>query len=104
MNFYQKQFRGYFQLRREMSNNEMIQKMVIRDDTHLLSGDKFSILEDAHMEKFLRLIGNVFLYYASAIHEAKDIADSYFFDILFGSANLEGRTRIYPRAHDQDIA
>jgi hypothetical protein len=34
------------------------------------------------MEKYLKLIGYAFLHLAKAIHEAKDIIDSYFFDIL----------------------
>jgi hypothetical protein len=47
-----------------------------------------------HMEKILRFIGNVFLYVANAIHEAKDIADSFFFDILLEGNHLYGRTRM----------
>ncbi len=34
------------------------------------------------MEKIIRSIGNLFLYIANAIHEAKNTADSFFFDIL----------------------
>ena len=49
------------------------------------------------MEKILRFIGNVFLYVANAIHDAKDIADSFFFDILLEGNDLYGRTRIKPR-------
>ena len=42
------------------------------------------------MEIIMRIIGNVFLYVADAIHEAKNRFDGYIFGILFeGIMNSE---------------
>jgi hypothetical protein len=56
------------------------------------------------MEKILRFIGNVFLYVANAIHKVKDIADSFFFDILLEGKHLGGQARMNPGTHDRDNA
>ncbi len=34
------------------------------------------------MERIIRCIGNLFLYIANAIHEVKNTANAFFFDIL----------------------
>ncbi len=56
------------------------------------------------MEKILRIIGNAFLRIANALHEAKDIADSFFFDVLLEGNRLGGRARTTPGIHDRGSA
>ena len=56
------------------------------------------------MERILRFMGNVFFRIANAIHEAKDIADSFFFDVLLEGNHLGGRARTTPGTHDRDSA
>ena len=48
------------------------------------------------MEKIIRIIGNVFLYVADAIHEAKNAADSFFFGILLEGNDFNEMKSFYP--------
>lgn len=43
------------------------------------------------MEKIFRCIGNLFLYIANAIHEARNTADAIFFDILLRDDDFNNR-------------
>ena len=48
------------------------------------------------MESILKFIGESLLSAANAIHEAKDRADDYFFDLLLEGHHLAGRTSVAP--------
>ncbi len=48
------------------------------------------------MEKILRSVGNVFMYAANAIQEAKNTADSFFFDILLEDNDFNEMKSFYP--------
>ena len=41
----------------------------------------------------IRFIGNMFLYAANAIQEARDRVAAFLFDIMFKDDHLEGRTQ-----------
>jgi hypothetical protein len=48
------------------------------------------------METILRRIGNLFLYAAAAILEAKNTANSFFFDILLEGKEFNETESFYP--------
>jgi hypothetical protein len=50
----------------------------------------------SHMETILRRIGNLVLYVADAILEAKDTANSFFFDILLEGKDFNETKSFYP--------
>jgi hypothetical protein len=56
------------------------------------------------MEEILRFVGGLFLYFANAIHEVKDIVDSFFFDIYWEGSHLGGSDRTTSRTRDRDKA
>jgi hypothetical protein len=52
------------------------------------------------METILMRIGNLFLYVADAILEAKNTADSLFFDILLEGKDFNETKSFYPSKND----
>ncbi len=48
------------------------------------------------MEKIPRCIGNVSLYFANAIHEAKNTVESFFFGILLEGNDFNEMKSFYP--------
>ncbi len=49
-------------------------------------------------------MGNMLLRVANAVREAKDMTDSFFFDVLLEGKHLGGEARITPRNHDRGNA